>query len=83
MSEQPEALRLAEATLTDRSTGWREWKAEVCAELRRQHSRIEADEALIRQALEAMQVNATWPFPKKREEAITALRTRLENSNAS
>lgn len=52
----------------------------LCDERREAASRIEADEALMRQALEAMRVNATWPFPKKREEAITALRTRLEKT---
>lgn len=95
MSDQPEALRLArqfersaESLLKlDQMIGQETRKASqyarAAAELRRQHSRIEADEALMRQAVEALDLHAKqYPHMQKgyTVDAITALRKRLESS---
>ena len=118
MSDQPEALRLAQ--LADVGGTQKPTNDAIAAELRRQHShiesleerclflhsatrdaqafgsmygdqvlelraRIEADEALMRQALETLRYYASvcgeddQPTPAKT--AITALRARLETSN--
>jgi hypothetical protein len=51
-------------------------------ELRRQHSRIEADEALMRTALYELRKCVDWPCANAAtDEAIHALRARLETSN--
>lgn len=54
MSEQPEALRLAEAMLNYWDERGPDAEA-VAAELRRQHDRIETLEAALRQAAEALE----------------------------
>lgn len=95
MSEQPEALRLAGiiAPAPDKD-GWHEVPEvselhKAAAELRRQHARIEADEALMRQALSkldtlviAMRAGMPEYGAEDQDElldaAITALRSRLE-----
>lgn len=38
----------------------------------------EADMELMRMALDALKLNASWPFPRQREDAIAALRARVE-----
>jgi len=98
MSDQPEALRLAgqfersaESLLKlDQMIGQETRKASqyarAAAELRHQHSRIEADEALMRTAAEALEHAQNW-FSEDQSSyadchaAITALRKRLESSN--
>jgi hypothetical protein len=93
MSDQPEALSLADEldATSEHITRYTNSRGDsLCSaaatELRRQHSRIEADEALMRQALEALTetYNAS-AFPVGslllRGESITALRARLETSN--
>ena len=79
MSDQSEALRLAdELDTTGRPGGLCGASAIV---LRRQHSRIEADEALMRQALNLLS-SLPWNegYADDTDSAITALRKRLESS---
>lgn len=87
MSDQTTALSLAnELEALDKgmlTSMWaREGDKKVVAELRRQHFRIEADEALMRQALDALEAaTSTHMKPNQHRAAITALRKRLESSN--
>ena len=54
---------------------------DALTELRRQHSRIEADEALMRTALYELGKCVDWPCANAETDAtITALRKRLESS---
>lgn len=96
MSEQSEALRLADELQRnviqtdhdDQVVLVPRWTVEgAIEEIRRQHARIDADEALMRQALEALanrydETLHTVPQIKITD-AITALRSRLETTNAS
>ena len=76
----PSALRLA----AELEQGMARLDNQAAQRLRLQHSRIEADEALMRQALETLRYYASvcgeddQPTPAKT--AITALRARLETS---
>ena len=75
MSDQPETLQGVQSDFN--ACMFRE----TC---RRQHARIEADEALMRQALNLLS-SLPWNegYADDTDSAITALRKRLESSNAS
>lgn len=84
MSEQPEALRLADQ-LEALAKAWKVgsepslFRLDIAALLRCQHSRIEADEALMRTAVEALESMADHiGMTMNQASAITALRARLE-----
>lgn len=94
MSDQSEALRLADSLSDIRR--WHDLTDDECdlaaAELRRQHSRIEADEALMWQHFGVMKKalhemcrtvaprNSFTEAVDDLDSAITALRKRLESS---
>jgi len=89
MSEQSEALRLADLYARSCVLGggilYGKEREVLQDELRRQHSRIGADEALMRQAAKVIG-DASWHIPEgspldlEAEAAITVLRTRLEQA---
>lgn len=103
MSDQPYALRMADLN-ANCALAWKEgsephqFRMDTAAELRRQHSRIEADEALMRQAEKALDLLTDESMVAMTDEtmetdksvsawngaclAITALGKRLESSNA-
>lgn len=99
MSDQPEALRLAGwlDSLDVRTIDKIQNVVSSAAELRRQHSRIEAGEALMPMLLDALEdITSGWKYIRsmhgdlygvgwdraqdKADNAITALRARLESS---
>ena len=83
MSKQPEEMMLVGLLEYEASSyGATDYKHKVAALIRRQHSRIEADEALMRQAVEALlDTCRDWPGAHQEcYDAITALRKRLESS---
>lgn len=82
MASNFDALRLAGLLDHEASEhGKADYKHKAAAELRRQHSRIEADEALMRAAVEALDACRDWPGAHQEcYAAITALRKRLESS---
>lgn len=77
MSEQSEALRLADKLAL--TTRWHHLTDDECdqsaSELRRQHARIEADEALMREIIKARD---TYGWSVECDEKLNALRSRLE-----
>lgn len=84
MSTQPEALRLA----YECEQSGIEWRAEVhtrlqaAAELRRLHAENEAKDALLRQAVEALQAAYGWQATTPMlDAAIAAIRQHLEGKS--
>jgi hypothetical protein len=77
----PSALRLA----AELEQGMARLDNQAAQRLRLQHSRIEADEALMRQALQALvkgrESLVIGPTADAHDSTITALRERLETSN--
>lgn len=65
MSTQPKTLYEVNGNIVDINT------------LLIPRAEVEADKQLMALALDALKSNATWPFPKKREEAIALLGQRL------
>lgn len=80
--KQPEALRLADA---HKELGWiactPEWGKDAAAMLRAQHAAIERKDALLRQALEALEFDmskfAFSAYYAAREEAVGAITKEL------
>jgi hypothetical protein len=71
MTDQPLALLLADE-LENPSYGWIITPKQCAAELRRLHAENEDDEALLRQALEALEACLGWPH------VIEAIKERLK-----
>lgn len=84
MSEQPEALRLADAL--EKHIVYPKKEKTAASLIRRQHARIEADEALMRTAAHLLKRyvsetplgNQPHMITLEADAAITALRSRLE-----
>lgn len=80
MSEQPEALKMADLN-ANCALAWTEgsepyqFRMDTAALLRRQHARIEADEALMREVIKARD---TYGWSVECDEKLNALRSRLE-----
>lgn len=86
MASNFDALRLAGLLEHEASEhGKADYKHKAAAELRRLHSRLEADEALMRQAAKVIG-DASWyipdgcPLDLEAEGTVIALRTRLEET---